>query len=195
MQGYQVYCQYLAFKQHFSNPKFDFFLYEGKVNAKETTYQQRTDFYFFETLARKLNDQQIKEYMLASFVSADDPSKVWIGDIKSNGKRNWLAWQRIHGSLEYLFRDEINSLLSKCEDFNSLFDSRKGHPPLLKAFIRNEISLESLLILDIALNFVLQWDQDLVDPLWSGISFKIKKYKPFLSIDRKKYLQILKSLV
>jgi hypothetical protein len=195
MQGFQVYKLYLAFKQHFSNPKFDFFLYEGKVNAKEETYQQRTDFYFFETLARKLNDQQIKEYMLASFVSADDPSKVWIGDIKRSGKQNWLTWQRTHGSLEYMFRNEIDSLLSECKDFNSLFDSRKGHPPLLKAFIRKELSLESLLVLDMVLGFMLHWDQDLVDPLWSGISFKIKKYKPFLSIDRKKYTTILKSLV
>ena len=47
-------------KQHFSNPKFDFFQYDGKINAKESTYQQRSDFYFFETLARKLDAQEVK---------------------------------------------------------------------------------------------------------------------------------------
>jgi hypothetical protein len=53
MHGFDVYRTYLAMKLHFSNDKFDFFQYEGKVNAKEETYQQRNDFYFFETLARK----------------------------------------------------------------------------------------------------------------------------------------------
>jgi hypothetical protein len=195
MSGLDIYRQYLAFKQHFSNPNFDFFQYEGKVKAKESTYQQRNDFYFFETLARKLNDQQVKEYMLASFVCADDTSKVWIGDIKTNGKENWLAWQKIHGSLEYLFRNDAERVLSLSDDFNAIFSTKNGHPPLLKAFIRKELSLESLLILDIVLGFVLQWDREMSDPLWSSISFKIKKYKPFLSIDKHKYTQILKSLI
>ena len=82
MQGLDCYRTYLAMKQHFTNPKFDFFKYDGKVKAREEKYQERTDFYFFETLARKLSDQEVREYMLASFISAGDPTKVWIGDIK-----------------------------------------------------------------------------------------------------------------
>ena len=48
-------------KQHFSNPKFDFFQYDGKVNVKESTYQARNDFYFFETIARKYTPMEIRE--------------------------------------------------------------------------------------------------------------------------------------
>ena len=77
--GFDVYRTYLAMKQHFTKPNFDFFQYDGRVNVKESTYQQRNDFYFFETLARKLTALEVKEYLLASLRSTD---KVWIGDIK-----------------------------------------------------------------------------------------------------------------
>ena len=94
--GFDVYRCYLAMKQHFSNPKFDFFQYDGRVNVKESTYQQRNDFYFVETVARKYTAQEIKEFLLATFVNSTNPSKVWIGDIKRNGKENWSIWQKKH---------------------------------------------------------------------------------------------------
>lgn len=191
--GYDIYRQYLAFKLHFSNPKFDFFESNGKTNAKETTYQQRNDFWFFEILSKKLNDNEVNEYLLASFVSSETPQKVWIGDIKTEGKEKWLKWQGRQASLPYIFTQDIERL--KENDFNSWFDTSKGHPYLLKTFIRDRISLESLIILDIIIPFMLYWDRDLKDPLWQTLSFKIKKYKPFLSINKDKYKKILKDII
>ena len=86
--GFVVYRTFLAMKQHFSNPKYDFFMYDGKVNAKESTYQARNDFYFFESLAKKLTPIEVKEYLLSNFVYSENPSKVWIGEIKRNGKKS-----------------------------------------------------------------------------------------------------------
>jgi hypothetical protein len=196
MHGFDVYRTYLAFKQHFSNPKFDFFKYEGKVNAKETTYQQRNDFYFFETIARKYTDQEIQEFMLASFVASETPQKVWIGDIKRSGKTNWLVWTKLHQSLTYVVKQDLNRvaehLASTLDTFNSLFETMGGHPPILKLYIRRIISLETIIILDMCLGFMVQWDKTLKDPLWEQLSFKIKKYKPFLSIPTQKYKSLLK---
>ena len=116
VHGVDVCRTYLAFKQHFSNPKFDFFQYDGKVKVKEETYQQRSDFWFFETLARKLTDQEIKEYMLASFVSSENPTKVWIGDIKRNGHDNWLVWQKLQSGLTYTFQQDCERLVNFMEE-------------------------------------------------------------------------------
>ena len=194
--GFDVYRTYLAFKQHFSNPNFDFFQYDGKVRAKETTYQQRSDFYFFETLARKLTKQEIHEYMLASFVSSEDPSKVWIGYIKRSGKDCWLAWQKQHSSLRYVVEQDLNAVVEYMEakrySFNDIFKTLGGHPPLLKLFINKRISLETLVILDMILGYIIQWDSCLRDPLWEQLSFKIKKYKPFLCINTMKYRPLIK---
>ena len=196
MTGLDCYRTYLAMKQHFTNPKFDFFQYDGKVKASEKKYQERTDFYFFETMARKLSDQEVKEYLLASFISSSEPSKVWIGDIKRSGKDCWLAWQKQRQSEQYLVSQDLDRLVLFMEEegytFNDLFETVGGHPPSLKLYIQRRISLETLIILDMVLGFMKRWDKTFRDPLWEGLSFKVKKYKPFLSIYKPKYLKLIK---
>ena len=198
VHGVDVFRTYLAFKQHFSNPKFDFFQYDGKVKAKEETYQQRSDFWFFETLAKKLTDSEIKEYMLASFVSSENPSKVWIGDIKRNGRDLWMVWQKQQSGLSYIVQQDCERLVDFMEEkqcsFNSLFETMDGHPPSLKLHFKRQVSLETLIILDMVLGFMKHWDKNLKDPLWEQLSFKIRKYKPFLSINTMKYRGLVKSV-
>ena len=198
MHGHQVFQTYLAFKQHFSNEKFDFFKYDGKVKVKEETYQQRNDYWFFETLARKLTDTEVKEYMLASFVSAENPEKVWVGDVKRDGRDRWLVFQKLHAGLSYTVQQDciymVEFMEKKSCTFNQLFEEKHGHPPALKLYLKKDICLETLIILDMVLGFIVHWDRSMKDPLWEQISFKIKKYKPFLSINTTHYKKLVKSV-
>ena len=123
MHGFDVYRTYLAMKLHFSNQKFDFFQYDGKVNAKESTYQDRNDFYFFETVARKYQPQEIKEFMLASFVEAADPTKVWIGDIKRAGRDRYLLWKKSQESITYTFKQDCERLALLMEKHTYSFNA------------------------------------------------------------------------
>lgn len=194
--GFQVYKKYLAMKQHFSNEKFDYFQYDGKVNVKEATYQNRSDFWFFESIARKLSPKETHDYMLATFANADDPTKVWIGEIQKNGKSNLLTWQKRQQSLHYVVSEDLQKLVDHLETtgetFNDLFATNHQHPPLLKLYIKKKICVETMIILDLILGFMVRWDKDLKDPLWQAASFKIRKYRPFLSINRDKYKKLLK---
>ena len=196
MHGIQVYRMYLAMKQHFSNPKFDFFQYHGQVNAKEKTYQERNDFWFFETIAKRLSSEQVQEFLLASFVQSDDPSKVWIGDIKRVGKDRWLAHQKQTQSMSYIVEQDLGSmanyLASERYSFNDLFATLGSHPPLLKLYVKGNVSLETMVVMDICLGYSKIWDKKMSDPLWEFLSLKIKKYKPFLSINSDKYLKMMK---
>lgn len=195
LAGFDVYRTYLAMKLHFTQDKFDFFQYDGKANAKEETYQQRNDFYFYETLARKLDKKEVVEFILASFVLSTDPTKVWIGDIKRSGKEKWLEWTKHTQSMTYFFSEDIdvihNFMLKNDLEFNELFSVENGHPPLLKLHIKNKICLETLIILDIVLKYTKGWNKSMKDPLWESMNFKIKKYKPFMSINSQKYKTIL----
>ena len=195
MTGLDCYRTYLAMKQHFTNPKFDFFQYDGKVKASEQKYQERSDFYFFETMARKLSDKEVKEYLLAGFVASDDPSKVWIGDIKRSGKDWWLAWQKQRQSEHYLVDQDLDRLVQHMEEeghtFVDLFEA-VGHPPLLKYFIKRRLALDTLIIMDMVLGFMKDWDKKLHDPLWETLSFKVRKYRPFLSINKTIYTKLMK---
>ena len=76
--------------------------------------------------------------------------------------------------------------------FNNLFETVGGHPPLLKLYIKRRVHLETLIICDMVLGFMKKWDKNLSDPLWESVSFKIKKYKPFLSINTNKYQKVLR---
>jgi len=196
MHGIQVYRMYLAMKQHFSNPKFDFFQYNGQVNAKEKTYQERNDFWFFETIAKRMSPEQIQELLLASFIQSPDPTKVWIGDIKRDGKDRWLAHQKQTQSMSYIVEQDLSTMADYMETerytFNDLFAPLGTHPALLKLHIKRDVSLETLVVMDICLGYTKLWDKKMSDPLWEFLSLKIKKYKPFLSINTDKYLKMMK---
>lgn len=186
---------YLAMKQHFSNPKFDFFQYNGQVNAKEKTYQERNDFWFFETVAKKLTTEEVQDFLLASFVQSPDPSKVWIGDIKRTGKDRWLAFQKQAQSLSYIVEQDLSTMAEHMEtqrcSLNDLFAPLGTHPPLLKLYVKGNISLETMVIMDICLGYTKLWDKTMTDPLWESMSLKMKKYKPFLSINTNKYMKMM----
>ena len=196
IHGFDVYRMYLAMKLHFTNPNFDYFTAGGKTNAKEKTYQQRNDFWFYETLARKHTKEEIQELLLASFALSEDTSKVWIGDIKVSGKDRWMVWKKSQQSLAYTVEQDLESVVSSMGSqgytFNNLFETMGGHPPLLKLFLKRQLNLDTLVVMDIVLGFTNSWDKQMDDPLWNNLSLKIKKYKPFLSINRNKYQEILK---
>lgn len=200
IHGFDVYRMYLAMKLHFSQPKFDYFIAEGKTNAKEKTYQERNDFYFFETLARKHSKEEIQNYLLASFVSSSSPEKIWIGDIKRNGHSNYLVWKKQMDGLSYAFSEDCDTMVDCVEVGDCTlaglfgFEHTENHRPpcAFKLFVKGKISLETLLICDQVLGYIKDWDRLMNDPLWGSISFKIKKYKPFLSIPVQKYREVLK---
>ena len=197
VHGHQVFKTYLAFKLHFSKENYDFFEANGQGRSKETTYQQRRDWIWFETIARKYDDETIKEMFLATFISAEDPDKVWVGDCKRTGYDKLVVWKKLQGSLGYVFSSDCDELVKHMEihqyNFNQLFETTKGHPPALKLLFKQKICLDTLLILDMILGFSKVWDKQLLDPLWQKTSFKIRKYKPFLSINKNKYKDILRN--
>ena len=109
-----------------------------------------------------------------------------------------MVWQKQQSSLSYTVQQDCQRLVDFMEkkqcSFNSLFETVGGHPPSLKLHIKQQICLETLIILDMLMGFMVQWDRDLKDPLWEQLSFKIKKYKPFLSINTMKYRGLVKSV-
>jgi len=81
---------------------------------------------------------------------------------------------------------------AKLED---AFDCSKGHPILLKSFLRGEISPESMVIYEKVFSFLKNFDKKLIDPVWECVSLKIKKYTPFIQVDISNYKKILKDII
>ena len=192
---FETYQTYLSMKSHFTNPKYDFFKYGGKSRATMASFNKRKDKYWFEKTSRKYSDQQILDFLLANFVTTDNPQNLWIGEIINSGERNYSEWMRRKQSLTYLFKEQSSELLFK-NDLNEVFDcSKRKHPLVLKKYLGGEISLETLTILEKVFSFVKNFDKKLKDPVWESVSLKIKKYIPFININVFQYKTILRKIV
>ena len=95
----------------------------------------------------------------------------------------------------YIFKEEVDSVFCD-KEFTSFFTIKgQTHPLILKEFLRKNISIETLVILDKILGFKKNFDKKLSDPVWISVSMKLEKYSPFLNIDIFKYKKILKKVV
>ena len=191
---FETYQTYLSMKSHFTSKRYDFFKYGGKSRATMTSFNKRKDKYWFEKTSRKYSDGEIVDFLLANFVTTDNPKNLWIGEIINSGERIYADWMRRKQSISYLFKEESGKLLEE-NNLEQLFECGKGHPVILKRFLGGDISLETFVIYDIIFSFSEKFDEKLLDPVWETVSMKIRKYKPFLNINVFNFKKILREIV
>ena len=158
------------------------------------SFNKRKDKYWFEKTSRKYSDGEIVDFLLANFVTTDNPKNLWIGEIINSGERTYADWTRRQQSISYLFKEECSKLLEEYK-LDELFDCGKGHPIILKRFLGGDVSLETFVIFDIIFPFSDKFDEKLLDPVWETVSLKIRKYKPFLNINVFNFKKILREIV
>ena len=191
---FETYQHYLSLKNHFTNPKYDFFKYGAKTRASMTSFNKRKDKYWFEKTSRKYSDKEVVDFLVSNFVASSNPQNLWIGEIINSGERTYAEWSKRQQSLSYLYREQMQEFFSenKLED---AFNCSKGHPPILKKFLGGDVSIESLSICEKIFCFREKFDKKLDDPVWETVSLKLKKYIPFLNIDVFRYKKILRQIV
>jgi hypothetical protein len=190
LSGYETYCTYLALKNHFTRDNYDFFKYNGKVTASKESFLSRKDRFQFEKLARKCDD--VKTHIALCFMA----DRTWIGDmLDDDALDSTLKHMRKVQSMSYDFKNE----LEKVDDIRSLFKMEdNGYPKFLNEYMRGDISLETIIILNEFIDFIPKFDAKFKDDyLWSKFSFKTRKFAPFLlqQVDKKKFKQLLKTKI
>ena len=194
MSPFETYQSYLAMKNHWTNVKYDFFLYNKKVRATTASFNRRKDKYWFERLSRKYDDKEVVDFLLSNFAAADNPQNLWVGELIKNGNQNYSKWKNTQQSLPYLFKEQSEILLSDHE-LEKLLECSKGHPIILKKHLSGELSLETFTIWESIFSFVKNLDKKLKDPVWETVSMKINKYKSFININMHTYKKILRDIV
>ena len=191
---FETYQHYLSLKNHFTNPKYDFFKYGAKTRASVTSFNKRKDKYWFEKTSRKYSDKEIVDFLVSNFTATDNPQNLWIGEIINSGERTYAEWMKRQQSLTYLFKEQSNDLFSE-KKLEELFNCSKGHPVILKEFLSGRLSLETFTIYDKIFRFSKDFDKKLTDPVWETVSLKLKKYSPFINIDVFQFKKILRTIV
>ena len=160
------------------------------MHLAEYNLQERKD--HLNRLKTFLEKQKIFFFRISL---SDDPDRLWIGEIISSGEDSYKSWAKRFQGLTYLFQTEVEVFFQK-ENFQDLFTVKgQSHPEVLKKHLQGALSIETMVILDMILDYTKDFDKKLTDPVWETVSLKIKKYKPFLNIDVTKFKSILKEQV
>lgn len=194
MSPFETYQTYLSLKNHFTNPKYNYFRYHKKTRATITSFNKRKDRYFFERTSRKYSDKEIVDFLLSNFIAATNPQNLWIGEIINSGERVYSDWMKRQQSLTYLFREQSEEFFSEIK-LKDAMSCARGHPPVLKKLLSGSICPETFVIYNKVFNFLENFDKKLQDPVWETISLKIKKYDPFINIDVSNYRKILREII
>jgi hypothetical protein len=186
MSAFEVYKEYMALKNHFTKPSYNYHKYNGKSKLSFDSFDTRKDKLYFMKVAKHPDP---KNYILSNLV--ENP-KLWIKEIAFSPEAGtvYMNWSKRQQSLMYLFKEELSKLN---ENFDSNFKAENNsHPYVIKLFLRKEISLETLVILIDLVKCASYWSKRFeYDPNIDEILNKISKYRPFLEYDREKAKNIV----
>jgi hypothetical protein len=192
---YEVYVTYLALKRHFSSDSYDFFKYQGKIRCSMETFKKSKDRFFFEKLSRKKKPQEVIDFFVSNFISMDNPSSLWIGDIIKKGEAIYIESKRIRESMSYIFEQDLKSIVEAQHLYELIKSEGTKHSKIIKLHLNNTLRFESFFILIECLNIQKQYDKTYTDPIWSAISKKISKYRNFFRGDYNKYKNIIRKYI
>jgi hypothetical protein len=140
----------------------------------------------FYKLSKK---KDVEGFLVANMVHDD---KAWIGDLlSSESERVYIEWLKRQESLSYVFQNDLSKL---DDDMNVNFKVNDGENPYaLVLYMRKEICIETLIIIDSITKVFKHWNKSIIDPvLWPDIYKKCLKYEAFLKFDKKAYANLLK---
>lgn len=182
---YDAYRIFNGIKLHFT-ASYDFIKYRGKIKVNEATFETKKEKYLFARISKKYNLENYTDFVLANIL--ENP-KIWVNSLfEETAHENFLKFQTNKESFPYIFSEEVKGLLDWCEEkeisFQELFKVRDNDTFLLRHYRHKNISLETLIVLDMIIGFLEPWSRKIEDTLlFPKLLEKIRKYTPFLSID------------
>jgi hypothetical protein len=196
--GFDVYKTYLAVKLHFASDTYDYYKYDGKVNAKLDTFTKRKDRYFFHKLSTRYAESDILDFFVANFLA---DSKRWIGNLLANDGRDvYLDYKKRKEAFAYHFKQDCGTIASdfgrRSILFNDGFIPPNGqHPRVLRLLIQRKISYQTAVVLDHFLGFTKNWDKEITEKVvWPEISLKVSRVKPFVNFNATECKLIMKEV-
>jgi hypothetical protein len=104
----------------------------------------------------------------------------------------YLAWLKKIQSISRVFTLDMETLSSKADSFDELFVVNGNYPLIIDSLLRDEVSLESVTLINSMTNFLQRVDKKVTETiLYPELSRKIKKYAPFIRADQAKMKRII----
>lgn len=185
MTAFETFKLYVSLKNHFTQKKYDFFLYNGKSRTSQQSFEKRKDKIFFLKLSKH---QDVLGFLVSNLIKNN---KSWVKELvySEDAEKVYNNWLKRNQSLTYQFKNDISKI---DVDFNNLFKVEQNqHPIIIKMYMSGDISLETFCILLEITNSKKYLDKSLEsDIIWEELSLKVKKYTPFIKYDKEKVRKI-----
>jgi hypothetical protein len=112
------------------------------------------------------------------------------------GEQTYRDHKRIQESIHRVFSVDINRIREEDVLFNTLFEAKEGqHPLIIKLWLQEEISLETVVILNAIFGFIDRESKNISDTImWPDTQRKIEKYTPFVNFNRDKCISLLQKM-
>lgn len=194
MDAFQAYRYYLALKLHFTTDSYDVVKHKGRIKASRDSFMKQEHMY--KRIVKQYADDEVVNFLVSNFVSGDR----WGGVFDAESNNTYLSWKKRMESLAYTFKSDMQRVLTELNlttfDDTVIFDVQKNqHPYIIRAYMSKTISIESLVILNKLFGFCDKFDKDIEETLvWPDISRLIRKYSPFVKINKEKYHELLGGL-
>ena len=198
MDGFKAYKYYIAVKLHYTKDSFDVFKNRGNLKGTREAFNARNDRLMFDKLARKYPvDKDLIQYYVANFAYGNDAA-IYSSE---EAETNLLEWNRRKQSITKIFADDCNKILmdackNKIKSSAVLNLTNKGYCSILKLFLGNQITLETIRIIDDMLPVVHGWKQnESMLLLWENEVRRIEKSKGFITYDRDKITKVFNNFM
>lgn len=190
MSAYQACVLYRALKLHFTTD-YDFKKYKGKVSYSKAQFEKNKHKFVYEKLAKKYSDDDLFNFFVANFLENDS---IWVQDLLSQESYdNFVEFNKKQQSLSYVFENDLINIFTD-NNQKRIFktNSTDDFPLLLTKLLREEVSPETVIIMNEFLNFIPKWEKEIKDDfVWPRIKNKLFKYKVFVHYDKSKFKKVL----
>lgn len=190
--GYGAYMLFVALRTHFDKSSYDFFQMNGKLRASKESYNKRNDKKFFEKVAKEYNAEALRDFYISNILE----DRIYITELfDEKAEYAYNDYTKRRQSLSYICTNDMGRVFD--DDLKKPFTvSDSAYPSIVLLFLRREISIESMVILDDLTGFTRKFDKHYEDDvIWFNISKKMSKYRPFLKYDKDKMRKILKEII
>lgn len=182
----RAYETFLAVRTHFTSSSYDYFKYNGKIPVKKPLSDSQS--YIFKKLMNRYTPEQYIDFLVCNLL--ENP-KMWFPELmEPECHTRYTEFAKKYESLSYTFEQECATLFEKfgvlesdvSQSFNALFDTQNDLPNLLRGYIMEIISIDTIIFMEKLFNFLSQWKKSIGDTLiFEEFYTKISNYSSFVS--------------
>jgi hypothetical protein len=184
-----AYRMYLAVKLHFMSDSYDITKSRDHVRVSRKKFDERNQYALYAKFADKFESKaDMASYLISNFAYGAR-GNTDIVYVTAEAEQNYKEWNRRKQSMTQIFKNDLSKikLHYETEDIKFQADIDSKFPvmaELLKLYLGNHITLETLVILDKFNPFLSEWKE--TNKLFADELRRVVKSKPFVKFDDQK---------